>query len=311
MEFKHIPVLLKECLEGLDIKEDGTYLDATIGGGGHSYEIIKRLGTGLLVGMDQDEEALKAAAEKLSPYKDKLILIHNNFSNMDQSLKDIGIEKLDGVLMDIGVSSYQLDNPERGFSYHEEGLLDMRMNCNAEVPTAADIVNNYSQEDLTDIFYKYGEERWSKRIAEFIVDRRRTKKLETSFDLVEVIKKAIPKKVRMQDKHPARRVFQALRIEVNGELDRLESGLRQAVDHLKPTGRLCVISFHSLEDRIVKNTFKEMATDCICPPGLPVCSCNHKKEVLLINKRPICAMEEELALNPRARSAKLRIVEKI
>ena len=310
MEFKHVPVLLKESIEGLNIDENGIYVDCTVGAGGHSKEILKRLTKGKLIAIDQDVEALDAAKVNLAQWAGQVDFVHSNFSRLDEILREKNIDRVDGILMDIGVSSYQLDRDERGFSYHAEAQLDMRMDAEADIPTAADIVNTYDLEGLSRIFYEYGEERWSKRIAEFIVNERVNRNIKTTGDLVEIIKKAVPKKARM-DKHPARKVFQALRIEVNGELKVLEDGLRQAVKNLAVGGRLCIIDFHSLEDRIVKELFKEMASDCICPPGLPVCICNHKKEVRLVNRKPIVPGEEEIINNPRARSAKLRIVEKL
>ncbi len=310
MEFKHIPVLLNESIEGLNIDENATYVDCTVGAGGHSKEILKRLTKGKLIAIDQDIEALDAAKANLAQWAGQVDFVHSNFNRLDEILREKNIDKVQGILMDIGVSSYQLDRDDRGFSYHAEAVLDMRMDAEAEIPTAADIINTYDQEALSRIFYEYGEERWSKRIAEFIVKERAETKIRTTGDLVEIIKKAVPKKARM-DKHPARKVFQALRIEVNGELQALKTGLRQAVNNLSAGGRLCVIDFHSLEDRIVKELFKEMASDCICPPGLPVCICNHKKEVNLVNRKPIVPGEKEIRENPRARSAKLRIVEKL
>lgn len=310
MEFQHIPVLFQETMEGLNIRENGIYVDCTVGGGGHSAGILERLKGGRLIAIDQDRDALEAAKDRLREDPDRVTFIHDNFSHLDSILETCHISNVDGILMDIGVSSHQLDDGARGFSYHENAPLDMRMDQKADIPTAADIVNRYSQEELTEIFYRYGEERWAKRIAEFIVMGRNAQPLETTFDLVTLIKKAIPKKVRMQDKHPAKRVFQALRIEVNHELDVLSHTLDIAVDHLSPRGRLCVISFHSLEDRIVKNKFRELQKGCTCPPELPVCVCGNSSKVRIITNRPIQAQEEELRENPRARSAKLRIAEK-
>ncbi len=311
MQFSHEPVLLQETIDGLKIAPDGLYVDCTVGGGGHSKEICKRLKRGELLGIDQDEEALFAATQTLAPWGDRVTLVHDNFQHLSEILAEKGWDKVDGILMDIGVSSHQFDDEERGFSYHGEATLDMRMDQTADRETARDIVNHYSQEDLTRIFYDYGEERWAKRIAEFIISERQEHEIATTADLVSVIKKAIPKKVRMQEKHPAKRVFQALRIQVNDELGVLKKGLREAVSHLKTGGRLCVISFHSLEDRIVKQEFREMEKDCICPPDFPVCVCHHHREIKRINTKPIVASEEELAENPRAHSAKLRVVEKL
>lgn len=309
MEFKHLPVLLKETIEGLDIKEDGVYLDCTVGGGGHAKEIAKRIPYGKLYALDQDLEALASAKENLKEFS-QVHFIHGNFLHLDEILQKEQIEGLDGILLDIGVSSYQLDEGKRGFSFHEDAPLDMRMDQSANIPTAADIVNSYSLEDLIRIFYDYGEEAWSKRIANFIVESRNTKKLESTFDLVEVIKKAIPKKLR-QDKHPATKVFQALRIEVNQELIALEKALDIAIDALNRGGRLCVISFHSLEDRIVKETFRKESKNCICPKEFPICVCNHKKKIKEIVRRPVMASKEEVAMNRRSRSAKLRIAERV
>lgn len=310
MTFNHIPVLLEETIEGLNIKENGIYVDCTLGGGGHSLEILKHLGPkGRLIAIDQDEEALLAAQERLKDYKDQIYFIKSNFAYLDSILESLSIDKVDGVLMDIGVSSYQLDESERGFSYHQDAPLDMRMDQTAEI-SAYDVVNTYSKEELEVIFWNYGEEKWGRRIAEFIVDQRREKPVETTLELVEIIKKAIPKKIRMQGKHPARRVFQALRIEVNKELDVLESTISVAVDRLKPKGRLAIITFHSIEDRIVKSRFNEYAKGCTCPPEFPICVCDKKQEVKILNRKPITASEEELLSNHRAASAKLRVCEK-
>lgn len=310
MEFKHLPVLLKESIEGLKINPEGTYVDCTVGAGGHSKEILKRLTKGKLIAIDQDIEALDAAKVNLAKWAEQVDFVHANFRQIEDILLDRNIKYVDGILMDIGVSSYQLDNAERGFSYHSNAELDMRMDSNSEGIDAKEIVNTYKEEKLTSIFYEYGEERWAKRISKFIVEERSNIEIQTTGDLVEIIKKAIPKKARM-DKHPAKKVFQALRIEVNGELDALKIGMRSAVKHLAPGGRLCIIDFHSLEDRIVKEEFKRMASDCICPPGLPVCICGHKKEVKLITRKPIVPSEQEEMDNPRSRSAKLRIIEKL
>ncbi|MDD7593687.1 MAG: 16S rRNA (cytosine(1402)-N(4))-methyltransferase RsmH [Peptoniphilaceae bacterium] len=309
MEFNHIPVLLEETIASLDVKPDGLYVDATVGGGGHSRAIVEQLTEGRLLAMDQDEEALAAARQTLAPYADKVSYVHDNFRNIAHAIDQMFAAPVDGILFDIGVSSYQLDNAERGFSYQEEGVLDMRMDQNAHEKTARDIVNTYSESELTQIFYQYGEERWAKRIAAFIVDARNTQPLETSTDLVRIIKQAIPKKVRMQDKHPARRIFQALRIEVNHELDVLEEALDAAITRLKPGGRLAVITFHSLEDRVVKNRFREWEQGPELPPGLPI-RAEVESLVRRVNRKPIVASEAENESNPRARSAKLRVVEK-
>lgn len=311
MEFAHKPVLLEETIKALDIKENGIYVDCTVGGAGHSIEIVKRLGKdGRLIAIDQDEEALLKATEVLSDYKDKVVFIRSNYSHLDSILDSLNIEKIDGVLMDIGVSSYQLDEKDRGFSYNQDAALDMRMDKENDL-TAKYIVNNYSKEDLENIFWNYGEEKWGMRIADFIIEARQEKEIESTFDLVEIIKKAIPKKVRMQGKHPAKRVFQALRIEVNKELEVLDTTIDIAVDRLKRDGRLAIITFHSLEDRIVKNKFNKLASGCTCPPDFPVCVCNKTEYVKIINRKPIVATEEELNENSRAKSAKLRICSKL
>lgn len=310
MDFNHEPVLLKETVDALDIKDNGIYVDCTVGGAGHSIEILRRMGPeGKLVAIDQDQNALVAATEKLKEYKDQVYFIKCNYAYLDQILDSLNIDKVDGVLMDIGVSSHQLDEGERGFSYHQEAELDMRMDRDQEL-TAKIVVNTYPKEDLERIFWNYGEEKWGMRIAEFIVNRREEKEIETTTELVEIIKAAIPKAMRM-DKHPGKKVFQALRIEVNKELDVLETGIQSAVERLKIGGRLAIITFHSLEDRIVKNNFKELSRGCTCPPEFPVCVCNKKEKVKVINRKPITATKEELEKNIRARSAKLRVLEKL
>ena len=311
MKFNHEPVLLKETIEALNIKRNGIYVDCTVGGAGHSIEILKAMGpNGKLVAIDQDQDALIAATEVLKDYKNQVFFIKCNYAYLKQILDELGIDEVDGVLMDIGVSSHQLDEGERGFSYHQNAVLDMRMDTSQEL-TAKDVVNNYSKEDLETIFWNYGEEKWGMRIAEFIVNAREEKEIVTTFDLVEIIKAAIPKKVRMESKHPAKKIFQALRIEVNKELDVLETGIHSAVDKLKKGGRLAIITFHSLEDRIVKNNFKELAKACTCPPELPVCVCNNKEVIKVITRKPIIATEEEVNKNIRSRSAKLRVCEKL
>lgn len=311
MEFNHEPVLLKETIDALNIKENGIYVDCTVGGAGHSIEILRHMGpNGKLVAIDQDQDALIHATEVLKEYKNRVFFIKCNYAYLGKILDELGIDFVDGVLMDIGVSSYQLDEGERGFSYHQDAELDMRMNQDSEF-TARDIVNTYSKEDLENIFWNYGEEKWGMRIAEFIVNERQKKEIITTFDLVDVIKKAIPKKVRMEGKHPAKKIFQALRIEVNKELDVLETGIHSAVDRLKKGGRLAIITFHSLEDRIVKSNFKDLSKGCSCPPELPICVCNKKEQVKVINKKPIVASEDELKSNNRSRSAKLRVCEKL
>lgn len=310
MEFEHIPVLLKEAIDGLNIRDDGIYVDGTLGGAGHSYQIIKRLTTGKLIGIDQDINAINKAKEVLRDYSDKTILVHDNYVNIKKILFNLGIEKVDGILLDIGVSSHQLDQEERGFSYNKEAPLDMRMD-NTRQFSAWDVVNKYSQEDLEKIIWKYGEERWAKRIAEFIVNERKIKSIDTTLDLVNIIKKAIPKRVRMEGHHPAKKTFQAIRIEVNEELDVLEKSIPTMCGLLNKGGRLCIITFHSLEDRIVKEEFKELNKECICPPEFPVCVCDKKREVKIITKKPIIPTVDEIDRNPRARSSKLRIVERV
>lgn len=311
MAFEHIPVLFNETIDGLAIKPDGLYVDCTVGGGGHAKAIVERLDRGQLIAIDQDEEALQAAQINLYPWKDKITFVHSNFAELDQILDNLAIEGIDGILMDIGVSSHQLDDRSRGFSYHDDAPLDMRMDRNGDIPTAADIINTYSADALAEIFWNYGEERWGKRIAQFIIEARKRHLIRTTSELVDVIKRAVPKGARRQDKHPARRVFQALRIEVNHELDVLKRVLNSAVAHLNPGGRIAVITFHSLEDRIVKNVFREMAQGCICPPDFPVCICGKRRLIKPITHKPITASQSELEENARSRSAKLRVAERI
>lgn len=310
MNFEHVSVLLNECIEGLNIKENGIYVDGTLGGAGHSKEIVKKLKEGRLIGIDQDLNALKKAKEVLSDYEDKVTTVHNNFRNIKEVLNELGIQKIDGMLMDLGVSSHQLDEQERGFSYWGNARLDMRMNTTSDF-SAWNVVNEYSEEELTRIIKDYGEERWAKRIAQFIVAEREEKTIDTTDELVDVIKKAIPKGAREGGPHPARRTFQAIRIEVNDELGIIEKTIKDAVSRLNKGGRLCIITFHSLEDRIVKETFKYLNIDCVCPKELPVCMCDKKREVKIITRKPILPSKEELEVNSRSRSAKLRIVEKI
>ncbi len=307
--YNHIPVLLKEAIDGLSIKPEGIYVDGTVGGGGHSAEIAGRLTTGVLIGIDQDPYALKRAKERLAPYGERVRLIQDNFSRTDEVLDKIGIENIDGALLDIGVSSFQFDMEERGFSYRTDAPLDMRMSQESEL-TAADIIQNYTQKQLEVLFWDYGEERWAKRIAAFIEEERKITPIETTGQLVQVIKKAIPQKARAKS-HPARKVFQALRIEVNDELHALEKALGVIVERLNPGGRFCVITFHSLEDRIVKNKWKELSAGCICPKDFPVCVCNRRSVVKIITRKPILPTGAEVRGNRRARSAKLRIVEKL
>lgn len=310
LEFVHESVLLEESIQGLNIKPDGIYIDGTLGGAGHSLEIAKRLESGLLIGIDQDEEALAKAREVLADYEDRVKLFHLNYSQFDEALRQLNIEKIDGLFLDIGVSSYQFDNEERGFSYNKDSELDMRMDTSKDF-TAMDVVNTYSVEELTKIFLEYGEESWGKRVAEFIVEERKKYKIETTFQLVEIIKMAIPKKARSGGPHPARKIFQAIRIEVNDELGVLTETIDKVVDYLNIGGRIGIITFHSLEDRIVKQAFKYLSLDCICPPNVPICTCDKVSQVKVITRKPIVASGEELEHNNRSRSAKLRIAEKI
>lgn len=308
MEFIHKSVLLEETIKNLNIKPDGIYLDGTLGGAGHSLEIVKRLQNGLLIGIDQDIDAIKKSTEVLSGYEELVIIRKSNFKDFENVLDSLFIGKLDGALLDLGVSSFQLDSGERGFSYHQDHLLDMRMD--EENPLNAKIVvNTYSKEDLEDIIFKYGEERWAKRIAEFIVKERSIKPIETTFELVDVIKKAIPRSQRL-DKHPGMKTFQAIRIEVNDELNIIEKTIEKIVDRLNPKGRLAIITFHSLEDRIVKNAFRYLEKDCICDPRAPICTCDKESKVKIITRKPILPSKEEVDINSRSRSAKLRVLEK-
>lgn len=310
MAFKHISVLLEETIEQLNIKPEGIYVDGTLGGGGHSYEIAKRLTTGRLIGIDQDEAAIKAAGARLAEFGDRVTIVRSNYSNMKQVLKDLSIDRVDGILLDLGVSSYQLDTPERGFSYKEDAPLDMRMDTRNEL-TAKDIVNNYSEMELFHIIRDYGEDNFAKNIAKHIVRRREEKPLETTFELIDAIKAAIPMKIRMAGGHPAKRTFQAIRIELNRELEVLRETLSDMIELLEPEGRLCIITFHSLEDRIVKVSFKQSENPCTCPPNFPVCVCGKKPKGKVISRKPILPSEEELENNSRSKSAKLRVFEKI
>ena len=309
MEFKHVSVLLNECLDALNIKDDGIYVDCTLGGAGHSSHILQRLSKdGLLVGIDQDTDALKAAGERLKEYENKK-LVHNNFHNIDSILEELEIPKVDGILMDLGVSSYQLDEGERGFSYMKDAPLDMRMNRDREF-SAYDVVNSYSMEDLWRIIRDYGEEKFAKRVAEFIVNKREEKPIETTLELVDIIKAAIPAKARREGPHPAKRTFQAIRIEVNGELEILNKAIEDGVNRLNKGGRMAIITFHSLEDRIVKLKFRELANPCTCPKEFPICVCGKKPLVELISRKAIEPSKEEVEENPRSRSAKLRVIER-
>ena len=304
MNFVHKSVLLKESVDGIVTDPKGTYVDCTLGGAGHSHAISEKLDPeGLLIGIDQDEDAIMAATKRLEDAPCKIKIVHSNFRKLGTILDGLGLMKVDGIFFDLGVSSYQLDTPERGFSYMHDGPLDMRMDQEGKL-TAADVVNTYKEEDLADLIYKYGEERWSRRIAHFIVEKRKEKPLRTTSDLVSVIKAAIPKRARQDGPHPAKRTFQAIRIEVNDELKILDTTMETAVRHLKKGGRIGVITFHSLEDRIIKQSFKRMAKGCICPPELPVCVCGHKPELKKLKE--FVPSETELEDNPRARSARLR-----
>ncbi len=309
MEFIHKSVLLNEVIENLNIKKDGIYVDGTLGKGGHSKEIVKRLETGLLIGIDQDEAAIEAASENLSEYKDNTKIVRNNFANVKDVLEELNIDKIDGFLLDLGVSSYQFDEAERGFSYRFDAKLDMRMDKRNSI-SAWNIVNEYSQEDLSKIIWEYSDERWAKRIAEFIVEERKIKKIDTTFELVEIIKKAIPLSARKDGGHPAKRTFQAIRMEVNGELNKINKALREIMPFLKKGARVCVITFHSVEDSLVKNIFKELENPCICPRDFPICNCGKKSLIKIVKPAVITASEEELADNSRAKSAKLRTVER-
>ena len=309
-EFHHVSVLLDECLEGLNIKPDGTYVDGTLGGAGHSSQIVKRLTTGHHIGIDRDPVALKAAGERLAPFGDKVTLVHSNFCEIKQVLEDLEIEGVDGILLDLGVSSPQLDDGSRGFSYMADAPLDMRMNSE-DTMSAYDVVNTWSQDELKRILFDYGEERYAPRIAAAICARRAEKPIETTLELVDVIRSAMPAQALREKQHPAKRSFQAIRIAVNDELGSVEKVMRDAIPCLNKGGRLAVITFHSLEDRIVKNAMADAAKGCTCPPNFPVCVCGKKPKVKLITRKPIVSGDEELERNPRARSAKLRVCEKL
>ncbi len=309
--FSHTSVLLYECIEALNIRDGYTYVDCTTGGGGHSLEIAKRLGKdSKLICFDRDENAINAAKERLKEYLDKIVFINSNFSDLDNVLKDLNIDNLGGVLADLGCSSFQFDCPERGFSYMHDAKLDMRMQVDAPL-SAFNVINEYSEFDLKRIIYDYGEERFAPRIASAICKSREIKPIETTFELVDIIKKAIPPAARAEGPHPAKRTFQAIRIEVNSELDTIRPMIMSAAKHMNYGGRIAVISFHSLEDRLVKLSFKELASGCICPRDFPICVCGKKPQIKETTKKPILPSEEELTHNPRSRSAKLRIAEKI
>lgn len=310
MEFKHIPIMLNECLDGLDIKPNGIYFDGTLGGAGHSSAILKKLKNGCLIASDKDEEALKVSTERLAKISNNFKTVKSDFKQFSKILDNLNIDKIDGVLLDLGVSSYQLDNVERGFSYIHDAPLDMRMDKSNPL-TAEIVVNEYTAEQLTKIFYQYGEEPFTKNIVKNIVEQRKTKRIATTKQLADIIKQSVPKKVQIQKGNPCKRVFQAVRIEVNGELTNLENTIYQMIDRLKVGGRIAIITFHSLEDRIVKDAFKFCATGCICPKNIPICVCGHKASIKLINKKPLVANEVEQQQNSRSLSAKLRVAEKI
>ena len=308
-EFHHVSVLLDECIEGLNIKPDGIYVDGTLGGAGHSYHIAEKLTTGRLIGIDRDPVALKAAGERLSPFADRVTLVHSNFCRMGQVLQELGISGVDGILLDLGVSSPQLDDGSRGFSYMTDAPLDMRMD-NGDALSADTVVNTWSYEELKRILYDYGEERYAPAIAAAIVRKREISPIRTTLELVDVIRSAMPPAALREKQHPAKRTFQDIRIAVNDDLNSVSKAMDAAIPCLNPGGRLAVISFHSLEDRIVKNAMAAAAKGCICPPEFPVCVCGRKPQVTVLTRKPIVSGEEELERNPRARSAKLRICEK-
>ena len=311
MEFRHRPVMLEQCVKGLDIRPDGIYVDGTLGGGGHSGAICRNLNErGTLIGIDRDRDALDVSSERLKEYKCKKYFVQSNYSDIKQVLNELKIEKVDGALLDLGVSSFQLDNPQRGFSYMNDAPLDMRMSQDDDF-TAYDIVNDYDRNELIRVIGKYGEERWASRIADFIVKFRSDKPIESTYELVDVIKQAIPASARRTGPHPAKRTFQAIRIEVNDELSQLERAVEEFCDILAPGGRLCIITFHSLEDRIVKEIFSRRANPCTCPREFPICVCGKKADIKKITGKPFVPDAEETEENPRARSAKLRIAEKI
>ena len=307
--FVHKSVLLYETVGRLNIKPGGIYVDGTLGGGGHAYEVCKRLGGGRLIGIDQDADAIRAAGERLAPFKDKVTIVRSNYQNIENVLKELNIEKVDGIYLDLGVSSYQLDTASRGFTYREDAPLDMRMD-QRNPTTAADIVNGYSEMELFHIIRDYGEDNFAKNIAKHIVKARAEKPIETTGELSEIIKAAIPAKVRATGGHPAKRTYQAIRIELNHELDVLENSLDEMIRMLNPGGRLCIITFHSLEDRIVKTNFKKNENPCTCPSDFPVCVCGKKSLGKMLTRKPILPSEEELEYNKRSKSAKLRVFER-
>ena len=309
MEFKHKSVLLNEAIDGLNIKPDGIYVDGTLGGGGHAYEVCRRLGEkGSIVGIDQDAAAIEAASARLKDFGEKVTIVRSNYCDMKSKLHELGIDKVDGIVLDLGVSSYQLDTAERGFSYREDAPLDMRMDTRQKM-TARDIVNDYTEADLYRVIRDYGEDKFAKNIAKHIVQARAVKPVETTAELSEIIRASIPMKFQKKSGHPAKRTFQAIRIELNRELDVLRDSLDDMIDLLNPGGRLCIITFHSLEDRIVKSAFRKNENPCTCPPDFPVCVCGKKSKGSIITKKPILPSEEELEYNSRSKSAKLRIFE--
>ena len=309
MNFNHKSVLLDEVIESLNIKPDGYYVDGTLGGAGHALEVIKRLKGGRLIGIDQDADAIKAATERLIDYENRVIIVRDNYVNIENILKREGIDKVDGIYVDLGVSSYQLDTTDRGFTYRFDAPLDMRMDDRNELK-ASDIVNNYSEAELFHVIRDYGEDRFAKNIAKHIVEYRNKKKIETTFELVDIIKSAIPMKIKVTGGHPAKRTFQAIRIELNKELEVLEDSINVMIELLKPGGRLSVITFHSLEDRIVKQAFKKAESPCVCPKKFPVCVCGNKSKGRVITRKAVLPSKEELEENSRAKSAKLRVFEK-
>ncbi len=310
MEFKHVSVLLQEMVDGLNVKPDGIYVDGTLGGGGHSYEVCTRLGAkGSIIGIDQDEAAIEAASIRLKDFGEKVTIVRSNYCDMKSRLHELGIDKVDGIMLDLGVSSYQLDTADRGFSYREDAPLDMRMDQRSEM-TARDIVNDYSEMDLYRVIRDYGEDKFAKNIARHIVRERAKRPIETTGELTEVIRHAIPMKFQKKTGHPAKRTFQAIRIELNRELDVLRDSLDDMIDMLNPGGRLCIITFHSLEDRIVKSAFKKNENPCTCPSDFPVCVCGKVSKGRVITRKPILPSEEEMEVNSRSKSAKLRIFER-
>lgn len=311
MDFNHITVLLNETVNMIECSEGDVIVDCTLGGGGHSLEICRRIGPrGRLIAIDRDINAINHCKEILQEYKDRIIFVHDNFSNIKNILNRLEVERIDGIIADLGVSSHQLDEAERGFSYMQDAPLDMRMD-NRQSLSAKDIINNYSEDQINEIIFRWGEERWAKRIAQFIVEYRKTKEISTTGELVDIIKRAIPAKARQDGPHPAKRTFQAIRIAVNNELDIISRTVIDSVDFLNLGGRIGIITFHSLEDRIVKQTFQELSNPCVCPPKAPICTCHRKPLLKVITRKPVLPGDEEVETNPRSRSAKLRIAQKI